>query len=262
MATYNKIPKSAFDELTLGAGVLVKNFTVYPASSIADSDIITATTGGITINITPTFSDLGSDVDNCPANLKELKHIDSYDVSMTTTILRMSPSVVKMQIGAADVSIGKHVTSGTDTSQNGTIVFLKSKDTSIVSGRTYYTSTGTEADNPTGSPKENGYYNAYIHNQDYKISPRFELIDGDFLDFWWVGEISDGGWAAAHFKNALSTAGFSLKTTKNAKGQTSLTMTSHPSIENIDEVPIDFYVCPNYLLLDNVKDVDEYHMDF
>jgi hypothetical protein len=41
--------------------------------------------------------------------------------------------------------------------------------------------------------------------------------------------------------NALSTAGFSLQTTKNGKGQVALTITGHVSINAQSVVPMEFY---------------------
>ena len=42
-------------------------------------------------------------------------------------------------------------------------------------------------------------------------------------------------------KNALSTGGLSLQTSKNEKGQLSITLTGHVSAENQDEMPMEFY---------------------
>ena len=42
-------------------------------------------------------------------------------------------------------------------------------------------------------------------------------------------------------KNALSTGGFSLKTTKNGKGQISVELTGHVSISTQDAMPMEFY---------------------
>lgn len=75
-----------------------------------------------------------------------------------------------------------------------------------------------------------------------KITPRNSLQREDFHGVWWVGDLSNGGFAAIHLKNALSTGGFSLQTTKNGKGQLAVTLTGHYSVENQDEVPMDFYV--------------------
>ena len=75
-----------------------------------------------------------------------------------------------------------------------------------------------------------------------KITPRMSLKDTDFADIWWVGDMSDGGLCAIKLKNALSTDGFSLQTTKNGKGQLSVVLKGHVSINAQDEVPMEFYV--------------------
>lgn len=73
------------------------------------------------------------------------------------------------------------------------------------------------------------------------IKPRKDLAMADFSDLWWVGDKADGGFVAIQLKNALSTGGFSLQTTKNGKGQTSVTFTGHPTIATQDSVPMVFY---------------------
>lgn len=74
------------------------------------------------------------------------------------------------------------------------------------------------------------------------IIPRKALKDEDFTDIWWVGDRSDGGLVAICLKNALSTGGFSLQTTKDSKGQLSVSLTGHQSINDTDTVPMEFYV--------------------
>ena len=61
-------------------------------------------------------------------------------------------------------------------------------------------------------------------------------------DLWWVGDKADGGIVAVKLKNALSTEGFSLQTTKNGKGQTACTLTGHVSMSAQDTMPMEFYV--------------------
>jgi hypothetical protein len=75
-----------------------------------------------------------------------------------------------------------------------------------------------------------------------KVTPRAELEQTDFSDVWWVGDLTDGGMVAIKLKNALSTGGLSLQTTKKGKGQLSVTLTGHISIEHTDEIPMEFYV--------------------
>lgn len=183
MSKFTVIPENTFSELQLNAGVLLNKFTPATATAPADEDIICATTGGITVSCTPTFSDLGDDVDNCPKNTKELKHLDGWECKMSTTALGTSPANIKLSLGCADVD-------GTDTT---------------------------------------------------KIVPRVDLAQSDFSDIWWVGDRADGGMVAIQVKNALSTGGFSLKTTDNGKGQITLELTGHVSISKQSEVPMVFY---------------------
>ena len=183
MGNFTKIPQNTFSSLQLDAGVLLNTFNPASPSAPADSAIITATTGGITINCTPTYSDFGEDVDNCPNNTKELKHLDGWDCSIATTSIGTSPELIKLALGAADIP-------GTNSS---------------------------------------------------KIVPRADLEQTDFSDIWWVGDRADGGLVAVQLKNALSTGGFSLQTTKKGKGQVSITLTGHVSINAQDVVPMEFY---------------------
>lgn len=74
-----------------------------------------------------------------------------------------------------------------------------------------------------------------------KIVPRRELKQTDFSDIWWVGDRADNGFVAVALLNALSTDGFTLKTTKNGKGQVSVGLMGHVSINAQDAMPMEFY---------------------
>ncbi len=74
-----------------------------------------------------------------------------------------------------------------------------------------------------------------------KIVPRAKLNQTDFSDLWWVGDKANGGFVAIRLMNALSTGGFSLQTGKNAKGQVTLEITGHVSIQAQNVVPMEFY---------------------
>jgi hypothetical protein len=182
MGRFTVIPQDTFDGLQLDAGVLLKNFDPTNPTAPADADIICATTGGITVSCTPTFSDLGSDVDNVPNNMKEFKHLDSWDCKISTSSLGTSPELIKMSLGCADIDA-----------------------------------------------------------QTSAIVPRKDLEQTDFASIWWVGDKANGGLVAVQLKNALSTSGFSLKTTKNGKGTVSLELTGHVSINAQNEMPMVFY---------------------
>lgn len=81
-------------------------------------------------------------------------------------------------------------------------------------------------------------------NDPTKIIPRRSLSQDDFTGVWWVGDRADGGMVAIHLLNALSSSGFSLQTTKAGKGQTSVELTGHVSINAQDVVPMQFYSRP------------------
>lgn len=100
---FTVIPQDTFESLQLDAGVLLSTFDPANPVAPADEDIITATTGGITVTCTPTFSDLGEDVDNVPNNMKEFKNLDSWDCSIATTGLGTSPRLIRLALGCADI---------------------------------------------------------------------------------------------------------------------------------------------------------------
>ena len=99
---YTKIPETTFQNLQLNAGVLLSAFNPESAT-VADESIIGATTGGINFTATPTYTDFGEDIDNCPKNMKELKKLDSWEVKCSGTFVTIDTSVAKSLIGAADI---------------------------------------------------------------------------------------------------------------------------------------------------------------
>ena len=103
---YTKIPETTFQNLQLNAGVLLSTFNPESAT-VADESIIGATTGGVNFTATPTFSDYGEDIDNCPKNMKELKKLDSWEISLSGTYVTVDANAVKALVGAADVSGNK-----------------------------------------------------------------------------------------------------------------------------------------------------------
>lgn len=182
MGKFTVIPQNTFEALQMDAGVLLKTFNPANPVAPADADIICATTGGITVSCKPSYSDLGEDVDNVPNNMKEFKHLDSWEATMSFTSLGLSPELIRLALGAADID-----------AQSGA------------------------------------------------ITPRKDLAQTDFSSIWWVGDRADGGMVAVQLKDALSTDGFSLQTTKNGKGQVSVTLTGHVSINAQNEMPMVFY---------------------
>lgn len=109
MAKFTKIPADTFKQLQINAGVILSNFT--PATGAFEPENqLGATTGGITFAATPTFSDYGEDVDNCPKNTLELKRLDDVDVKCSGTFVTVTTTSAKSLMAAADID-------GTDTTK-------------------------------------------------------------------------------------------------------------------------------------------------
>lgn len=99
---YTKIPENTFQNIQLNAGVLLSSFTPSSAT-VSEEAIIGATTGGINFTATPTYTDFGEDIDNCPKNMKELKKLDSWEAKCSGTFVTVDTAVAKSLIGAADI---------------------------------------------------------------------------------------------------------------------------------------------------------------
>lgn len=109
MAKFTKIPADTFKQLQINAGVILSDFT--PATGAFEPENqLGATTGGITFAATPTFSDYGEDVDNCPKNTLELKRLDDVDVKCSGTFVTVTTTSAKSLMAAADID-------GTDTTK-------------------------------------------------------------------------------------------------------------------------------------------------
>lgn len=100
---FTKIPTDTFEKLQLGAGILMTSFDPSTAS-VTDSAILGATSGGMSFTATPSFSDFGEDIDNCPKNTMELKRLDEWEAKMSGTLVTCSAAVVKSMLGAATTS--------------------------------------------------------------------------------------------------------------------------------------------------------------
>ena len=103
MAKFTQIPTDTFKKLQLGAGILTTEFD--PATGeFSASNIIGATSGGVSFEATPSFTDFGEDIDNCPKNTKELKKLDSWEAKMSGSFVTMDTNVATSVIGTAVAS--------------------------------------------------------------------------------------------------------------------------------------------------------------
>lgn len=100
---FTQIPTDTFKKLQLDAGILTTDFD--PATGeLTASNIIGATSGGVSFEATPSFSDFGEDIDNCPKNTKELKKLDSWEAKMSGTFVTMDTTAAKSIVGAAAIA--------------------------------------------------------------------------------------------------------------------------------------------------------------
>ena len=97
---FTKVASDAFEKLTLNAGILCRTFNPETATI---GDIIAATTGGITFSENPTYTDFGEDVDNVPANTKQLLRITAYDPVISGTQLTLDDESIAELVGGADI---------------------------------------------------------------------------------------------------------------------------------------------------------------
>ena len=97
---FTQVPTDTFENLVLNAGILVDEFT--PGTGVI-GNILGATTGGIEFSTNPTYTDFGEDIDNVPANTKQLKRLQSFDPAMSGTFLTVDTTALKSLIGAADI---------------------------------------------------------------------------------------------------------------------------------------------------------------
>lgn len=103
MAKFTQIPTDTFQKLQLNAGILTTTFDP-KSGELTAANIIGATSGGVSFEAVPTFTDFGEDIDNCPKNTKELKRIDMWECKMSGSFVTMDTKVATSVVGAAAVA--------------------------------------------------------------------------------------------------------------------------------------------------------------
>lgn len=105
---FTTVATDAFQKFQLNAGIILTEFT--PSTPTVDrTKIFMATSGGAQFTATPEFIDFGDDVDNVPANTKEMKVLQSVTAVLSGTGKTMDTATAKRLMAAADVdsSTGK-----------------------------------------------------------------------------------------------------------------------------------------------------------
>lgn len=103
MAKFTQIPTDTFKKLQLNAGILTTEFDP-KSGELTATDIVGATSGGVSFEAVPTFTDFGEDIDNCPKNTKELKRIDMWECKMSGSFVTMDTKVATSVVGAAAIA--------------------------------------------------------------------------------------------------------------------------------------------------------------
>lgn len=109
---YSQLPQDVFKHIQMNAGIIASSFAP-ETGEVARDAILGATSGGINFTATPSFTDFGEDIDNCPKNVKELKKLDSWEAKATGTFVSVTASTAKSLVGAADAE-GDKVTPRND----------------------------------------------------------------------------------------------------------------------------------------------------
>ena len=89
---FTQIPADTFQQIQLNAGILTTEFT--PTTGTI-GELLGATSGGINFKATPTYSDYGEDIDNCPKNMLELKKLESWEAMMSGTFATVTADMAK-----------------------------------------------------------------------------------------------------------------------------------------------------------------------
>ena len=231
---FTKIPADTFDTIQLNAGIIVDDFT---PSTGAIGNLLGATTGGSTFAVSNSYTDFASDIDNAAKNMMEFKRTDTTEAKLSGTFATITSDLATILVASGDLS-GR--------------TYTLTSDTAIVTGKTYYTRSGTEGSyvyTKVDSPVAGSISSYYERDKSVeKITPRKDLKLSDFKDIWWLGDYSSengtthGGFMAIHLMNALSTGGFQLKSGDKAKGQFGYEFTAHGTNTDPDKIPYEIYM--------------------
>jgi len=226
---FTKIRPDTFERLQLNAGILIgdtpehylknsegtqedgngKKHVFDSAKALMDStwnDVLGSTTGGVTFEATPTFTDFGEDIDNCPKNMKELKRVDSWDVTFSGSFVMLDPSLAARLMGSAQIA--------------------ESVD-----------DTGDEEDEDPEQKIEKG---VRVRPLDLDQSAFFNLW---WIGDYGSDNADDtGGYLVLHMWNALSTGGFHFTSADNEKGTFDFEFTGHYDMDHQERIPFDLYI--------------------
>ena len=100
---FTQIPENTFKQIQLNSGILLSDFDPKDGSFNKQESQLGATSGGINFSASAEYTDFGEDIDNCPKNMKELKQLDSWTVTMSGTFVTVDTRAAKRMVAAADI---------------------------------------------------------------------------------------------------------------------------------------------------------------
>lgn len=113
---FTTVASDAFRKLQLNAGIILTEFD--PTVGTVDrTKIFAATSGGAQFTVSPEFVDFGEDIDNVPANTKELKVLQSVTATMSGTLKTVDTEVCRKLMAAADIGANGKITPRADLKQ-------------------------------------------------------------------------------------------------------------------------------------------------
>lgn len=101
---FTKVSSTAFASIQTNAGMLLNSFNPENPTTPTDEQIICMTTGGVNPSCAAEYTDFGEDIDNVPNNTKELKRLNSWTCTLSTTAYDTTPELIKLALGAADIN--------------------------------------------------------------------------------------------------------------------------------------------------------------
>lgn len=92
MNKFAQLPEAMQNALATNAGLMLSEFDPFDVGTAEEirQAILFATSGGLSVSCVPTYEDFGADVDNCPANTKEMLRISSWSCTASGTAITLS----------------------------------------------------------------------------------------------------------------------------------------------------------------------------
>ena len=102
----NGFTKDTAKNLQLDAGIIVTGLTSPEnfSGELSGATLLGATSGGGSFVVETEMRNLFEDLDGARGNYKEGNVIDSYNITLTTTVAEMTAKNIKLALGAADTT--------------------------------------------------------------------------------------------------------------------------------------------------------------